>query len=166
VDCQHIEQEEMIERYLAGKLAQAEAEAFEQHYLGCQRCFDELRFHHATAIELKTKRVVSSRKTAVAWTGWRTWAAAAAVILVGVLASVPIFYRRQNFEIVQQPAGQQDNRQEVIARLAQVEAPAYASSTLRGGAGSAALGRFQEGMKRYQQRDYAGASTQRKVIGY
>src|SRR5262245_36020547 len=120
----------MIEKYLAGKLAQAEGEAFEQHYLGCQRCFDELRFHHATAIELKTQRGVSAWKTAVAWTGWRTWAAAAAFLVVA-LASVSIFYRRQNVEIVQQPGTQQNNRQEVIARLASVDAPLYAPSTLR-----------------------------------
>ena len=41
VDCQRVEQEEVIERYLAGKLPEGEAEAFEQHYVGCESCFEE-----------------------------------------------------------------------------------------------------------------------------
>jgi hypothetical protein len=30
-------------RYLAGKLSPAESEAFEEHYFGCDRCFDAIR---------------------------------------------------------------------------------------------------------------------------
>jgi len=149
----------MIEQYLAGKLAQAEAEAFEQHYLGCQSCFDELQFRHATAIELRTESPVSSRNMAAPWTLGRTWALAAAAILLLTLVSVPVFYRRQNPEIVQAPIPQQsDSREAIIAQLASVEAAPYVPLTLRGGSGSPASERFQQGMERYARRDYAGAS--------
>jgi len=159
VDCQRVEQKEMIEKYLAGKLAEAEAEAFEQHYLGCQSCFDELRFHHATAIELRNKHSTSPQKVAMPRAVWWPWAVAAAAILLLTLVSVPVFYRRQDPEIVQTPIPQQsDSPQAIIAQLASVEASPYVPLTLRGGSGSPASERFQLGMERYSRRDYASAS--------
>ena len=159
VDCQRIEQEAMIEKYLAGKLAEPEAEAFEQHYLGCQSCFDELQFRHATAIELKAQGTALPRTVVVPKTPWRTWAMAAAILLV-TLVSVPFFYQRNVQVVHDQPSRpfQPDDRENVIARLASVEAPPYLPLTLRGGTGSPALQRLHEGMRRYEQRDYAGAS--------
>ena len=41
--CDTIVDEGLIERYLAGTLAEAEAEALESHYLACSRCQIELR---------------------------------------------------------------------------------------------------------------------------
>jgi hypothetical protein len=38
----HIEEHEVAERYLLGRLAAEEAEAFEEHYLGCPECLDHL----------------------------------------------------------------------------------------------------------------------------
>ena len=161
VDCQFVEHEKMIDKYLAGKLSEAEEEAFEQHCLGCQRCFDELRFHHATAIELKTQRAALPRTVVTPKAAWRTWAMAAAAILLVTLA-VPFFYKNQrNVEVVHdQPSrpSQPDDRQVLIARLASVEAPPYISLTLRGGSRSAATEQFQKGMELYGRRDFAGAS--------
>lgn len=159
VDCQRIEQQGMIERYLAGKLAQAEAEAFEQHYLGCQSCFDELQFQHATAIELRVAPAASTQKAPAGWTIGRTWALAAAAILVLTLVSIPVFYRRQNVETVQERPAQRDRRGDLIARLASVNAPSYIPITLRGGSKSVASERFQKGMERYGKGDYAAAAS-------
>lgn len=159
VDCQRVEQKEMIEQYLAGKLAEAEAEAFEQHYLGCQSCFEELQFHHAAAIELRNKHSTSPQRVAMPRAVWRPWALAAAALLLLTLVSVPVFYRRQSVEIVQAPIPQQsDSPQAIIAQLASVEASPYVPVTLRGGSGSPASERFQQGMERYARRDYADAS--------
>ena len=41
--CDAVTAQGMIERYLAGKLSEAEAEAFEAHYLTCSHCQRELR---------------------------------------------------------------------------------------------------------------------------
>jgi len=158
MDCQSVEQKEMIEQYLAGKLAPDEVEAFEQHYLGCQRCFDELQFHHAAAIELRSKRAASTPTGAAPETPWRKWALAAAAVLLLTLASVAVLNRRQHVEVVREAPPQRDGRQQMIAALAAVEPPAYVRPTLRGGSQSVASERFQEGMKRYEKRDYSSAT--------
>ena len=37
--CARVEEEDLETRYLAGTLAEEEAEAFEEHYFGCDRCW-------------------------------------------------------------------------------------------------------------------------------
>jgi tetratricopeptide (TPR) repeat protein len=158
MDCQRVEEEEIIERYLTGKLPEAETDAFEQHYLGCHSCFQELQFRHATAIELKRQPPVSSRPASVSWTTRWTWGLAAAALLLLTLVSVATFYRRQNSQMVQKTPAENETQQQIIARLAVVgAAPPYVPLTIRGGKARAATERFQEGMERYIQRDYEGA---------
>jgi hypothetical protein len=41
--CEEVTEKGLVERYLAGKLSEAETEAFETHYLTCTRCRTELR---------------------------------------------------------------------------------------------------------------------------
>jgi hypothetical protein len=41
--CEAVTEKGLVERYLAGKLSEAETEAFETHYLTCTRCRTELR---------------------------------------------------------------------------------------------------------------------------
>ena len=42
-NCDEITDRALIERYVAGRLGEAETEAFESHYLTCERCQNELR---------------------------------------------------------------------------------------------------------------------------
>lgn len=42
MDHAEIEARRVVDRYLMGGLADADAERFEEHYLGCRRCLDEL----------------------------------------------------------------------------------------------------------------------------
>jgi tetratricopeptide (TPR) repeat protein len=158
MDCQAVEIEEFIERYLTGRLSEAETDAFEQHYLGCQDCFKELQFRHATALELRRKPEVSSRPAAATWNTRWMWALAAAAVLLVTLVSLTTYYRRQNPQVVQRQPAQNKTGQETIARLARVEtAPPYVPLTIRGGKAGAATERFQEGMQRYMQHNYSGA---------
>jgi tetratricopeptide (TPR) repeat protein len=158
MDCQRVAKEEIIERYLAGKLPEAEAEAFEQHYLGCQSCFEELQLRHATAMELKRLPVVSSRPVAVPWSTRWTWILATAAVLFLTLVSVTTFYRRPSPQVIQKPPAHGGAGEEILARLARVEtAPPYVPLTIRGGKTGAAAERFQEGMRSYMQQKYAGA---------
>lgn len=39
VTCTRVEEEDLDARYLAGTLSEEEAEAFEEHYFGCDRCW-------------------------------------------------------------------------------------------------------------------------------
>ncbi len=55
MNCQQVEEQEVIERYLAEKLSEQESAAFEEHFLGCKQCFEELRLHHAAAAEMRQR---------------------------------------------------------------------------------------------------------------
>lgn len=41
--CELVDQNELDRRYLEGRLTEAEANAFEEHYLGCDRCWELVR---------------------------------------------------------------------------------------------------------------------------
>jgi len=43
MDHHKIEQEKIIERYIGGKLTKKEERAFEEHYFGCDQCFDAVK---------------------------------------------------------------------------------------------------------------------------
>src|SRR5262249_54498960 len=140
------------------QLSEAEREAFEQHYLGCQSCFEELQFRHAAAIELKRPPPVPPRLALVLWSSRWTWGLAAAAVLLLTFVSVTTFYRHQHPQMIQKSPTQSEIDQQIIASLAVVDAaPPYVPVTIRGGKTGAATERFREGMQRYIQHDYAGA---------
>jgi anti-sigma factor RsiW len=58
--CDAVAARGMIERCLAGKLSEAEVEAFEAHYLTCPHCQRELRL--AAAIRGGLRRVPPGRR--------------------------------------------------------------------------------------------------------
>ncbi len=158
MNCPEVEEREIIERYLASKLSDQELEAFEEHYLACQRCFDELQLRHSVAIELGRQAAVPSVVAPVRWSfGWGWGLAAAAVLLVGFVSIM--FLRQPPIPSVSQKASSPvDAREETIARLAAADTvPAYLPWTIRGGKTGLALEKFQRGMQLYTKQDYAGA---------
>jgi hypothetical protein len=58
--CEGIEEQGLIERYVVGLLSEAAAEAFEEHYLTCARCQEELRLAYAIRATLPGVREISS----------------------------------------------------------------------------------------------------------
>lgn len=158
MDCRRIEAEGTIERYLNGRLSDQEETAFEQHYLGCARCFSDLQMQHAAALELNRRPLVI-QPPKLRFASYRQWGlAAAAVVLISIAAL--LFYRNQQKEFritsEQQRAIQDD--QALIDQLAMVEQPPpYLPSTMRGGVGDRALEEFQSGMVQYRQGNYANA---------
>jgi Putative zinc-finger len=42
IDCTYADEHDLAARYLAGQLSEADAEAFESHYFGCERCWGEV----------------------------------------------------------------------------------------------------------------------------
>ncbi len=54
MDCDEVIAGNLVERYLLGELAPEEEREFEEHYFGCQRCFEEL---------LANERILSAIKT-------------------------------------------------------------------------------------------------------
>ena len=43
ITCTRVEEEDLDARYLAGTLSEEEAEAFEEHYFGCDRCWSAVQ---------------------------------------------------------------------------------------------------------------------------
>jgi len=78
--CAEVEAQDLEARYLAGRLSPGEAEAYEAHYFGCERCW--------TALRLATEARAAFAVPRVARRGfrWARWAlpAAAALAAVGV----------------------------------------------------------------------------------
>ncbi len=69
-----IEEHQVVDRYLLGKLPEADAGRFEEHYLGCQQCLDELELAERmqgaarTAASEDVSRLAATRGLAVfAW---------------------------------------------------------------------------------------------------
>ena len=97
LNCDEIADRALIEGYVAGRLGEADTEAFESHYLTCERCQNELRLALAIREALPEVReaglhapaelevsVISSR-----FRGRTAAALAAAAVLAGLLLVRP-----------------------------------------------------------------------------
>lgn len=94
IDCPatHEGQRDLAPLYLAGRLAEDEAEAFEAHYLGCEKCREDVRAGAALREVYAKEAVVASASAAASGSvspapGRRSWlplAAAAAIAVLGL----------------------------------------------------------------------------------
>jgi CHAT domain-containing protein len=91
LDCTSIEEQEIVSRYVGQKLSPEEAEAFEEHYFGCDRCWAEVQAATEVRAALSpehAKEIVSSSPSSK--TNWRLLAIAASVaiaVVAGLLVS-------------------------------------------------------------------------------
>ena len=99
LSCKAINDRGLVERYLAGRLSEPEAEVFECHYLTCSRCQNELRLAAAIRDVLPEVRQAAQATDVGAGTLTGPWfgrharagavAAAIAAVLIGVLLVQP-----------------------------------------------------------------------------
>jgi len=96
-----IERTDVIDRYVRGTMPPAERSEFEEHFLDCQECLEQLELARSLREGIK---VCAGQPTAHAATrprvsGWFSWrpaaAAAVAVLLLSAIPSV-VFYRSLN----------------------------------------------------------------------
>jgi len=168
MDCDTIRERGIADEYLAGRLPPEEAEAYEEHYFGCDRCLEELQFHKALAAELREhgeelfageiagERAAEARGESVAsdrarrgWFSLPDWltsprpawglAAAAAVALLMVVVLT----------------GRGPDRAERLRDLWTPVAYPYVAAELRGGTDPTA---FEQGMEHYQAGRYTEAA--------
>ncbi len=91
MDCTKAAREEILERYLAGSLSDEDRDAFEEHYFGCARCFEELQALKAIRDELpRAVADFDSNPTRV----FPRWAPAAALAAAIVLAVGAVLWMR------------------------------------------------------------------------
>jgi tetratricopeptide (TPR) repeat protein len=156
VDCRLIEEEQIIERYIAKKLSEEDSEVFEQHYFSCEHCFEELKLRTelATVVgTLEPSSHVDQQESATAETtaGKWKWVLATAALLILLLIPVQMFLRNSD----RQAAGVASL--ELPTQLLEVgEMPPYLSTTVRGATGSP-LQLFRTAMEFYVEEDYEGA---------
>lgn len=118
-----IESEEMVERYVLGQLAPEERQAFEEHFLACDACFENVKdverlragIHDAVARGVLKESVKASQ---AAW--WR-WAFAATACTTTALAVVVGWVLTEKIPAL---------RQELHRTTAQVESERQARADL------------------------------------
>ncbi len=90
MNCEHVDEQDLVPRYLAGQLDPAKAEAFEAHYFECERCWaevrraTELRAAFASAPAEGTPAQTRGRRPAIWWRWTAPLTAAAAILLIAV----------------------------------------------------------------------------------
>ncbi|MGW8182216.1 MAG: tetratricopeptide repeat protein, partial [bacterium] len=153
LNCEAVDEMEMIERYLKEDLTEAEAETFERHYFQCDRCFSRMQIQHALAVELGSQGDLSSYcSTATTssknwWMNYKTWGLAAAAMLILLL--IPLSYW---WVVSTRPADT------VLSQLARVdEVPPYLPGAIRGGETNPAALSFSDGMECYSAKEYEKA---------
>jgi tetratricopeptide (TPR) repeat protein len=172
MDCTKAVREAILERYVAGTLAEDDREAFERHYFGCARCFDELQTIQAIRDELPRLSAEVERRPRRTLPVWIPAALAATLILaVGGaiwMRPVPVVEPEitdgdrpptPNPSPVPQPPSAGVPRVAVVPsleQLARFEPPVYEPPRLRG-APDEATADFLRGMDSYRKADYNSA---------
>ena len=86
-----IEKEDTVERYVQNQLAPAERQAFEEHFLACDECFEKLQTaeRFTTGMREAAERgLLDAAPSQVTNPGWFAWAFAAAACLALILAGL------------------------------------------------------------------------------
>jgi hypothetical protein len=126
---------DLIRRYRAGRLASAEAEVFEEHYLHCARCLDQLEADAALERSLRVAAAQDAAAVArplavVAWLarlGRSRQAAAIAAVLLVALA-LPFTWQQHRLA---EMARERDAARRAAQAAGPVGAPAAAASRER-----------------------------------
>ena len=173
MDCDRASREEIFENYLADRLSEEDRAAFEEHYFGCPRCFDELQTLQAIREQLRTDGAEfegNADRTVPRW-AQAAGLAAAVILAAGTMlwmrAPVPSGVQNETAPPLQsqaesprRPQPQESDRAAAsgpsLEQLARIQAPPYQPLRLRG-VPDEATARFQRGMERYRKADYAGA---------
>lgn len=80
LDCTLVDEQDLVSRYIGRKLSPEEAETFEEHYFGCERCWGEVKAGAEVRASLAPASSIRSR--------WRPFAIAAAIAFVAFGAAL------------------------------------------------------------------------------
>ncbi len=153
MDCKRIEHEEVVEKYLAGRLDRAEREEFEAHYLSCAKCQEELELVRAIQEKLWEKGEELIEETAQPSRTLRVrkaWAFAAAAAGLLMIIGAAVWWQAKGPG--RPPAGPQAPPSSWIA-LARFEPPLFIPPALRDEEDEASQ-LFRSGMAYYQAGRY------------
>jgi hypothetical protein len=126
----YIEDNALIDRYLTRKLGAAERAAFEEHFLDCRQCLDELKFAESLQSGIRTFAAdaaslteAPARSSFFGWFtgGWWRLAVPAAATLLIVLLPVSVLLRRYRNEAVRVEVASADLRSKYTALQQQLD---------------------------------------------
>jgi tetratricopeptide (TPR) repeat protein len=156
MNCDQIERDEIIEKYLTGRLDRAAQEEFEAHWFGCRECSRKLQVSQMLQEKLwekGDKLVPRAQEPARVPVRRRAWAySAAAAVLVIAAAAVVWWQVRGPGRPQAGPKGTPSS----LLMLAGIKPPLYIPPALRGAQDEAAE-RFRLGMALYQEGRYDAA---------
>ena len=153
MNCERVARENLVERYLTGKLVPELQANFEQHYFECEACAKEVTTSLAIVDSLRELAPEIREEMAPA-PAPRNWWAGAAAIAAGILVVLGVSLLPHT---VAEPVLVAQGGQAVeLAELGRIDAPAYPPPAFRG-IDSAPEQLFRKAMESYLQRDYAHA---------
>jgi TolA-binding protein len=169
MNCRLVDERNLLEQYVLGRLADHDRDALELHVFECDRCLYELETLHTLQRELSSQRAVILSESSAPRRHWYWQIAAAAAMLV-LAAGLGIWRRAApavpSVTAIQPPAATTargaDNptappppRGADLVALARIEPPPYLPLNVRGNSRSPS---FDRAMRQYADGDYAGAA--------
>ena len=182
MDCDRAAREEVFESYVANRLSEEDRTAFEDHYFGCARCFEELQTLQGIRDVLSHGGAQSERNTARRLRGWAPALGLAATV---VLATGAMLWMRSpappgppesdqpqlqsRATSPERPVASESepavSPKPSLAELTRVQPPPYQPLRLRGLPDEATT-RFLSGMEHYRKADYGAAVTDLRAAAH
>jgi hypothetical protein len=154
VNCETVQSERVVERYVLGQLDEAEQHSFEEHFFDCDACLEEVRMMQS----LQTAAAERARARAVIQMQgrkWMMWGAAAAVLVAGFgLAEMLRVRQRAGAPVAKVATVDAAGELQLLARVA---APRYTPSNLRNASGNRDE-QFRAAMAKYSAGEYGAAA--------
>jgi len=151
MQCEQIEAAEIAEKYVTGRLGEDQRAEFEDHFLGCTRCFEQVQLWQDVQAAMPGRARRDYR--------WMALLAVAATLLVAwgaVWLQVRSVPRRTMARSTAPGALAGSARAALdVAALAAISPPHYSQPRWRAGGQSG----FELAMRRYSRGDYAGAAS-------
>jgi TolA-binding protein len=168
MNCREVAEQDILERYLLGRLTDTELEEFEQHYFECDACSSQLETELTVQEELRSQPQVRTQAGGTSIRRWRLWTPAFAAL--ALLLAVGIWWHTRRELSTKQassstkttkPALSEQTQQPSapgasLEELARVQPPPYSAVLLRGTEGEAQEN-FDKAMQHYLRGDYDGA---------
>jgi TolA-binding protein len=169
MNCRDVEERDILEEYLLGRLTDPERDEFEKHYFECASCFSQLQTGLAMQAELRRQPLMPIQAGGIFLR--RVWAWTPAFVALALLLSAGIWWNStRKHQASQQLSSSPSTANPPVSgqpqppspaapsleELARVEPPPYAAVVLRG-AEDEAHGTFGNAMQYYLKRDYANA---------
>lgn len=174
MSCEEFDKPEILARYSAGQLSEAESQAWEEHYFGCDRCFADLQSYQAIRQELAAaapairQEVLQRQQQEAARAAGRShpwqWllAGLAVAALLGAFGLWTSFHRREH---VAAPDIARATPAQSYEEWARFEPPKYQPLQLRDAAGEpAGNSTFSRAMRRYQQHEFKEAQSELQAV--